>query len=213
MKAPGDDGGQQPGLRDQQEGRAAPSSDRRRQIGPGGPSPPQQPRDRPPAPCHRPVSRHADEIPRSGEEAAPAPAYVVRTAIAECAAPTGLGRQERRGMMSLKGKVAIVTGGNSGIGKAVTLALAGAGANVVDRLRRRRAGHRGAREAGRRPGRPGHRGGRRRQQGRRPADAHRPDGQGAGPARHHGQQRRHRDPHLGARHHRSAVREGPGRST
>jgi glucose 1-dehydrogenase len=33
--------------------------------------------------------------------------------------------------MSLKGKVAIVTGGNSGIGKAITLALAGAGANIV----------------------------------------------------------------------------------
>lgn len=33
--------------------------------------------------------------------------------------------------MSLHGKVAIVTGGNSGIGQAIVLALAGAGANVV----------------------------------------------------------------------------------
>jgi glucose 1-dehydrogenase len=33
--------------------------------------------------------------------------------------------------MTLKGKVAIVTGGNSGIGKAITLALADAGANLV----------------------------------------------------------------------------------
>ena len=33
--------------------------------------------------------------------------------------------------MSLHGKVAIVTGGNSGIGKAIVLALAEAGANMV----------------------------------------------------------------------------------
>jgi glucose 1-dehydrogenase len=34
-------------------------------------------------------------------------------------------------MMSLKGKVAIVTGGNSGIGRAIALGLARAGANIV----------------------------------------------------------------------------------
>ena len=35
------------------------------------------------------------------------------------------------GLMTLNGKVAIVTGGNTGIGKSIVLALAQAGANVV----------------------------------------------------------------------------------
>ena len=60
--------------------------------------------------------------------------------------------------MTLKGKVAIVTGGNSGIGKAITLALAGAGANVVIDYVANEAGHRGTREAGGRSRRPVDRG-------------------------------------------------------
>ena len=96
--------------------------------------------------------------------------------------------------MTLKGKVAIVTGGNSGIGKAVVLGLAEAGANIVIDYVAERAGHRGPREAGRRPGRPGHRRRRRRQQGRGPRAPHRVRGRRVRSARHHGQQRRRSRP-------------------
>ena len=58
--------------------------------------------------------------------------------------------------------------------------------------------------------RPGDRRRRRRQQGRRPADAGRRGGEGVRPARRHGEQRRGRDPHVGPRHDRGAVREGAG---
>ena len=54
-------------------------------------------------------------------------------------------------IMSLEGKVAIVTGGNSGIGKAIVLALAEQRRQRGDRLRRHTRGHRGAGAAGSRP--------------------------------------------------------------
>ncbi len=110
--------------------------------------------------------------------------------------------------MTLQGKVAIVTGGNTGIGKAVVLALGRRGRLDRHRLRGRPRRDRGARATGPGPRGQGDRGQGRRQQGRRPRDADRHGGEHLRAARHHGQQRRHRDPDLGARHHRGPVRPG-----
>ena len=52
-------------------------------------------------------------------------------------------RRRRSTRMSLHGKVAIVTGGNSGIGKAIVLALAEQGANIVIDYVVAPRGHRG----------------------------------------------------------------------
>ena len=115
--------------------------------------------------------------------------------------------------MTLEGKVAIVTGGNSGIGKAMALALAEAGANIVIDYISNEAGHRGARaqivalgdkaigvEA----------------DVSKVADLQRLVAEAVrafGRRRHHGEQRRRRDAHVDPRHHRGAVRAGAWRST
>ena len=97
--------------------------------------------------------------------------------------------------MDLDGKVAIVTGGNSGIGMAIVLALAEQGANVVidyvanpdaTEALEQKVVAMGDKAIG------------------VEADVSKVDelqalgrrrGQGLRPPRHHGQQRRHRDPH------------------
>ena len=110
--------------------------------------------------------------------------------------------------MSLKGKVAIVTGGNSGIGMAIVLELARQGANIVIDY----VSHPEATEALEKQvvalGRQGDRRRCRREQSRRPArsSSPRPCKQ-FGRRRHHGQQRRRRNPHLGPRHDRGPVRK------
>ena len=109
--------------------------------------------------------------------------------------------------MSLKGKVAIVTGGNSGIGMAIVLELAQAGCERRHRLRLAPGSDRGARKASRRAGRQGDRRRRRREQGGRPGESHRRGGEAVRPGRRHGQQRRRRNPHVRARHDRSPVRK------
>ena len=76
--------------------------------------------------------------------------------------------------MTLRGKVAIVTGGNTGIGKAVILALAGEGANIVIDYVADEEATEELEQQVRALGDQVTGGGGRREQGRRPADAHRP---------------------------------------
>jgi NAD(P)-dependent dehydrogenase (short-subunit alcohol dehydrogenase family) len=110
--------------------------------------------------------------------------------------------------MTLKNKVAIVTGGNSGIGKAIVLELAKQGANVtVDYVSHPDA----AEELEKQVAALGDRTIAvkcRREQDRRLATTDRRHCESLRPAGHYGEQRGHRDPHIVTRNERRAIREG-----
>ena len=135
-----------------------------------------------------------------------------RSTVRRPTIPTHRHDQEHA-QMTLTGKVAIVTGGNSGIGKAVALGLAAAGANIViDYVTNEQATEDleqqivalGDKAIG------------------VDADVSKVEDlerlvaaavSAFGQRRHHGQQRRHRDPHVDPRHDRARSTTGCSTST
>ena len=113
--------------------------------------------------------------------------------------------------MSLSGKAALVTGGDSGIGHAISIALGRAGAAItVNYHKNEAAADATVREIEKAGGRA------QALQGdvSNVADVQRlvdETVQGLRSPRRAGQQRRHGDAHLGARHHRAPVRPGASR--
>ena len=115
--------------------------------------------------------------------------------------------------MSLENKVAIVTGGDSGIGHAISLELGRQGAAVtINYHKNQEAADATVKEIEAAGGKA---------QAvqadvssrRRHPEARRQDGRGVRAPRHHGQQRRHGDADLDARHDRAPVRPRHRRST